>query len=137
MAAKKKPPQGSEFWQIIFPTLVGAVVILSLGLWFGLTGTSGNLARFAEISTVLLVIPVVLGTLLIGLLLFGLIYLVGRLIQGVPPITERILILLEKIRDGAKLGTKSVAKIVIEPAAALAIFQPKKKRQDPDISLND
>ena len=137
MAAKKKPPQGSEFWQIIFPTLVGVVVILSLGLWFGLTGTSGNLARFAEISTVLLVIPVVFVTLLFGLLLFGLIYLVGRLIQGVPPITERILLLLEKIRDGAKLGTKSVARLVIEPAAALAIFQPKKKRQAPDISLND
>jgi len=137
MAAKKKPPQGSEFWQIIFPALVGAVVILSLGLWFGLTGTSGNLARFAEISTVLLVIPVVFVTLLFGLLLFGLIYLVGRLIQGVPPITERILLLLEKIRDGAKLGTKSVARLVIEPAAALAIFQPKKKRQAPDISLND
>lgn len=137
MAAKKKPPQGSEFWQIIFPALVGAVVILSLGLWFGLTGTSGNLARFAEISTVLLVIPVVFVTLLFGLLLFGLIYLVGRLIQGVPPITEWILLLLEKIRDGAKLGTKSVARLVIEPAAALAIFQPKKKRQAPDISLND
>jgi len=137
MAEKKKPPQGSEFWQIIFPTLMGAVAILALGLWFGLTGTSGNLARFAEISTVFLVIPVAFAALLFGLLLFGLIYLVGRLIQGVPLITERILTLLEKVRDGAKLGTRSVARLVIEPAAALAIFQPKKKRQDPDISLND
>lgn len=137
MAAKKKPPQGSEFWQIIFPTLVGAVAILFLGIWFGLTGTSGNLARFAEISTVLLVIPAALTALLFGLILFGLIYLVGRLIQGVPPITEKILALLEKIRDGAKLSTRSVARLVIEPAAALAIFQPKKKRQDSDISLND
>jgi hypothetical protein len=137
MVAKKKPPQGSEFWQIIFPTVVGAMVVLSLGIWFGLTGTSGNLARFAEISTVLLIIPVVLAALLFGLLLFGLTYLVGRLITGIPPLTERILKLLEKIREGTTKATRSAASLVIEPAALLAIFRPKQKHQDSEISLND
>lgn len=137
MADKKKTPQGSEFWQIIFPTLVGAGLILAVGIWFGLTGTTGNLARFAEISTVLLVIPVGLAAILFGLLLGGLAYLIGRLIEGIPPLTGKVLGLLEQVQDGAKKASSTAARLVIEPAAALARFKPRRDRKDPKISLKN
>ena len=137
MAEKKKSSRGSDFWQIIFPTLVGAVLILALGVWFGLTASSGNLSRFAEISTALLAIPVYIAALLFALVLVGLIYLVSKLIRGIPQITGWILEVLDKIRGGAELGSKSIARLVIEPAAILAIFQRKRDRQDPEIKLND
>lgn len=137
MAEKRKSPRGSEFWQILFPTLIGAVLTLTVGIWFGVTGTSGNLNRFAEISTVLLVIPVLLAALIFGLLLGGSAYLIGRLIKGIPPLAEKVLGLLDKVRQGAKQASSAAASLVIEPLAALAIFRPKRDRQDPDISLND
>jgi len=137
MAEKNKSPRGSDFWQILFPTLLGAVLILALGIWFGLTASSGNLSRFAEISTALLVIPVCMAALLFALVLVGLIYLVSKLIQGIPPITVWMLEILDKIRAGAELGSRSLARLVIEPAAILAVFQRKRDRQDPEIKLND
>ena len=137
MAEKKKSSRGSEFWQILFPTIVGAVLLLALGVWFGITGSKGNLSRFAEISTVLLTIPVYIATLLFALILVGLIFIVSKLIQGIPSITGPVIQILDKIRDGAAQGTRSLARLVIEPTAILAIFQRKRDRRDPDIKLND
>ena len=137
MAEKKKSPRGSEFWQIIFPVLVGVGLILSLGVWFGFTGSTMNLSRFAEISIVLLAIPIYIAALVLGIVLVGLIYLVGKMIQGVPPITGRVLEILDRIKKGAVLGTRSLARVVIEPTAILAIFQRKPDRQDPEIKITD
>lgn len=85
----------------------------------------------------LLVIPVLLAALIFGLLLGGSAYLIGRLIKGIPPLAEKVLGLLDKVRQGAKQASSAAASLVIEPLAALAIFRPKRDRQDPDISLND
>jgi hypothetical protein len=137
MAEKKKSPRGSEFWQIIFPALVGAVLLLALGIWFGFTGSSGSISRFAQISTVLLAIPVYIISLLFALLLAGMIYLVGKLIQGIPPVAERLVNLLNRIRGSASQASKSLARVVIGPAAIMAIFQRKPKRQVEEIKLND
>jgi ABC-type dipeptide/oligopeptide/nickel transport system permease component len=135
--AEKKSPRGSEFWQIIFPTLVGAVLMLALGIWFGLTGSAGNISRFAHISTVLLSIPVFIVSLVFGLVLVGLIYLVGRLLGGIPPVAEKLLHFLDRIRDTAGRASRSVAKLVIEPTAKLAVFQRKSDPSVEEIKLND
>ncbi len=138
MAEKKKSPRGSEFWQIIFPALLAAVLILALGIWFGITGSAGNISRFAQISTVLLAIPVYAASLLFGLLvLVGLIYLAGKLIRAIPPVTERLGNILDRIQDSAERGTRSLARLVIWPAAILAIFQRKSDQPVEEIKLND
>ena len=111
--------------------------MLALGIWFGLTGSAGNISRFAQISTVLLSIPVFIASLVFGLVLVGLIYLVGRLLRGIPPVAERLLHFLDRIRDTAERGSRSVAKLVIEPAARLAVFQRKSDRPVEEIKLND
>jgi hypothetical protein len=137
MAEKKKAPRGSEFWQIIFPSVVGAVLLLVLGFWFGLTGSTGSLSRFAQISTVLLALPAYIAILLFGLVMVGLILLVGKLIQVIPTLTGWALELLGKIQKGANLGTSSLARLVIEPTAMLAIFQRKSAKKDQEIKLTD
>ena len=112
-------------------------MLLALGLWLGLTGSTGNLSRFAQISTALLAIPVYIAALLFGLVMVGLILLVGKLIEVIPTLTGWVLEFLEKIQKGAKLGTRSLAKLVIEPTALLAIFRRKSDRRDQEIKLND
>ena len=120
MAEKKKVPVGSSFWQIIFPTLIGALLLLLVGIWVILYTSPGNISRFAEISTVLLVIPVLFSSLLLMLLLGALIVLVLKIIQGLPTITEWILDKLEWVQKGVRAVSETTAVSVIRPAALLA-----------------
>ena len=120
MAEKKKAPVGSSFWQIIFPTIVGTLLLLLIGIWIILYTSPGNISRFAEISTVLLVIPVLFSSLLLMILLGGLIVLVMRIIQGLPTITEWILDKLEWVQKGVRAVSENATLPVIRPAAFLA-----------------
>ncbi|NQS92553.1 MAG: hypothetical protein HQ574_09105 [Chloroflexi bacterium] len=137
MADKKKTQAGSPFWQIIFPAVIGSLIILLLGAWIVLESNAGTVSRFAEISTVLLVIPVFFSSLLVLIVLGALIYLVLEMIAGLPSITSRILELLEKIQKGAEAISKSITRIFIEPTAFLAGFKRAKTKEDPDIVLKD
>jgi len=120
MAEKKKTPAGSFFWQIIFPTLIGTLLLLLLGIWIILYTSPGNVSRFADISTVLLVIPVLFSSLLVMLLLGALIALVIKIIQGLPSITGWILDKLEWVQKSVQAISEIAAVPVVRPAALLA-----------------
>lgn len=120
MAEKKKAPAGSFFWQIIFPTLIGTLLILFVGISVILYTSSGNISRFSEISTVLLVIPVLFSSLLLMLLLVALIILVIKIIQGLPSITGWILDRLERVQKGVQAVSENAVIPVVRPAALLA-----------------
>lgn len=136
MKEKKKYPAGLNFWQIILPTLLGAVLIILAGLWFVLSAGPGNVTRFAEISTVLLVIPVLFFALLIGLILAGMIYAVNWIMNWIPKMTAPVLTILEKIRQAAGMISKNSARLVIEPASWMASFRREKPRADQEIQLD-
>jgi len=120
MAEKKKAPAGSVFWQIIFPTLVGTILFLLGGIWIVLYSSPGNIARFAEISTVLMVIPVLFGSLLVMVLLGALIALVLKVIEGIPPITEKILEVLQQIQKVIGGISKKAVVPIVRPSAVMA-----------------
>ncbi|MCK5795406.1 MAG: hypothetical protein KAH12_11905, partial [Anaerolineales bacterium] len=111
---------GSSFWQIIFPTLIATLLLLLVGILVILYTSPGNISRFAEISTVLLVIPVLFSSLLVMLLLGALIVLVIKIIQGLPTITGWILDKLERVQKGVRAVSENAAVPVICPAALLA-----------------
>ena len=136
MAEKKKAPAGSTFWQIIFPTIVGALLLLLLGIWIILYPGSGTVARFAEISTVLLAIPVMFSSLLLFLILGGLIVLVIRIIQGLPSITEWILDKLEWVRNIIGKVSDNAVIPVIRPAAFLAGLRRVFTKDNADIQID-
>jgi hypothetical protein len=136
MIEKKKPPMGSTFWQIIFPTLVGTLLLLLLGVWIILYSNSGNVSRLAEISTVLLVIPVMLSSLLLFLLLGGLIFLVVRIIKGLPSITEWILDKLEWVQNFVGKVSDNAVVPVVRPAAFLAGIRRLFTKDNSDIQID-
>ena len=116
MAEQKGSPAGSSFWQIIFPALIGFIIILLICVWVVMSISPGNLSRFAEISTVLLVLPVLFFSLIIMLILVAAVILVIRLIRGIPPITRQILEFLSKIQDGVRKISQLIMNPVIQPA---------------------
>jgi len=132
MAEKKKSSRGSEFWQIIFPALAGLILIGLLCAWVVVSASPGSLSRLAEISTVLLVLPIILVSSLAFLLLGGLIYLVQRLIQAIPPLTGKAVDFLRKIQSGIRGVADFIVKPVIQPSALLtgmrSIFSRKNTR---------
>ena len=115
MAEKNNGSRGSEFWQIFLPALIGLILIGLSGAWIVIQVSPANVTRFAEISTVLLVIPVILVSLSSFLILGLLIYLVQRLMGIIPPFTGRILEFLEKIRGAVVDISDKVVRPVIQP----------------------
>jgi len=137
MEKKKEHAVGSGFWQIIFPTIVGTIVILLVCVWVVIGVGVGNITRFAELSTVLLVIPVFFFLLIVMFVLGASIYLVVRLMHGLPSITSRILEFLEKIRDGVGKISDFVVKPVIQPTAILRGIKEVLPKRNPGTRSNN
>lgn len=137
MTDKKKSQAGSFFWQIIFPAFIGLVFVLLAGGWIVLKTSTGNVSRYAEISTVLLLIPVFFNALLVMVILGASVYLILRIIHGLPSITERILAILEKIQQSVTVFSKNLTKIVIQPTAFLAGFRRAPSKENQEINLNE
>jgi hypothetical protein len=136
MAEKKKAPAGSFFWQIIFPTLIATLLILLVGITVVLYTSPGKISRFAELSTVLLVIPVLFSSLILMLLLVALIVLVIKIIQGLPSITGWIMEKLEWIQKGVQAVSESAVVPVVRPAAFLAGIRRIFSKDNSDIKID-
>mgnify|MGYP000409609729 CR=1 FL=1 len=132
MAEKKESPAGSSFWQIIFPAAAGTIFILLICIWVASGVGAGNISRFAELSTVLLILPVLFFSLIILVVLCAFFVLSVKMIRGLPPITSRIVEFLNKIRDGVSRFSEIIVQPVIQPTAYLkglrAIFSREKSR---------
>lgn len=80
------------FWQIILPVgfsvlaCLGLIILISLATF----GAAGDVARWAAISTIWIVIPLLFAGLLLLLLLGGLIYLLARLLNILPTYTALV-----------------------------------------------
>jgi hypothetical protein len=84
-----------------------------------LNAGEGSISRWSEISTVLLVIPVLFLSLFPAAILVGLIVLVGKVYGAIPPVTQRILDFLNKIQSAIKKISKILVQPVIQPSALL------------------
>jgi len=81
-----------QFWlQIFLPMLVAILLIIAVAILTGLAafGENGGSPRWAAISTIWLVIPVMLFGLLFLVLLTGLVYLLARALKAMPPYTAK------------------------------------------------
>jgi len=75
--------------QIILPVIVSALVVIALTVLVSLAtfGMDGDVARWAAISTIWLVIPFILMGLIVLAILVSLIYLMARVLQIIPTYT--------------------------------------------------
>jgi hypothetical protein len=113
MAENQRNNQQESFWQIMFPLILGGLIILGLGAWIIWTAAGeGSVRQAADVSTVLLVIPVLVFAL-IPLALFGAgAYGIYRLRGVLPPYFQKVLQFIESIRAAVgKAADKSVEPI--------------------------
>jgi hypothetical protein len=75
-------------WQITIPVLIGALILISVGLMIALGAGIPQTSKIADISLIWLIVPAMIITLIFGAVLFSLIVLVVRLIQVLPLYTN-------------------------------------------------
>jgi FtsH-binding integral membrane protein len=81
-----------QFWtQIFLPMILTVVLIIAMAVITGIAafGANDNSPIWAAISTIWLVIPVMFFGLLFLVLVAGLVYLLARTLQVLPPYTSK------------------------------------------------
>lgn len=81
-----------QFWlQIFLPMILAVLLIIAIAVISGVAafGENGDAPRWAAISTIWLVIPVMFFGLIFLTILFGLVYLMIRALQVLPPYTSK------------------------------------------------
>lgn len=81
-----------QFWtQIFLPMILMVLIIIAIAIITGVAafGQNGDAPRWAAISTIWLVIPVMFIGLIFFIVLAGLVYLLARGLQLLPPYTSK------------------------------------------------
>jgi hypothetical protein len=113
------------FWQIIFPIVIGALILLTLaiGSWFVSYNTT---SQAANISVIWLFIPLLFFTLFFTFLLAGLAYGLIRLIGILPPyaaVVQNFFILVNlRVRHALDLAAEPVMKAASAQAMLSALL---------------
>lgn len=109
-------------WKILFPVIlssvlcIGLIVLINIATFRG----GGDVGRWAAISTMWIAIPTIIGMLIVLALLAGIIYLLAKLLNLLPPYTAKVQDFFYKIESHAKRGADAAAKPIISINAVAA-----------------
>jgi hypothetical protein len=110
------------FWQITFPVLLGVIALLAVSgvmIWAGLSG-SGNLSKWADVSLIWLILPVLVVFLLFLAVLGALVYAVILLLQVLPRYTYKAHQAFEAASGLVKRGSDAATEPVMRAASTAA-----------------
>ncbi len=100
--------------QILFPILLTALILVAIIVLTSIVTfrDNGDVARWAAISEIWLVIPVMIVGLVVLAILLAIIYLVVRLIGVIPPYSYQAQRIVYRIEGNVKRGAEMVFKPV-------------------------
>jgi len=112
-------------WQVILPVLLTGIFIIGLTILVSIATfrDGGDVGRWAAISTIWLVIPIMIAGLILFILLIGIIYLLARLLHIAPTYTG---LAQDYIHRGAHI-IKKVADAAVQPIFFLEGFSANVK----------
>lgn len=101
------------FWQIILPIALTVILCLALIVLINIAAfrNGGDVARWAAVSTIWIVIPIMIGLVIVLALLAGLVYLMAKLLRVMPRYTG----LAQEYVHKAALSIKRGADAVVKP----------------------
>ncbi len=101
-----------KFWQILFPLILGVLLILGMAVIVVLTATrstaGGSVSQWADASLLWLILPVMMIAIFGIVVLLGLIYLVAKLINILPTYTNLVQVYAELIAGKVSLVTRKI-----------------------------
>jgi hypothetical protein len=120
-------------WQIIFPVVLASVLFLALIVLINVATfrDNGDVARWAAISTIWIVIPIMIGLLIFLALLIGIVYLLAKLLHLTPAYTGLAQDYVFRAAGYIKRALDAVAKQILEINGVLASIQKFFKKLTP------
>jgi len=102
-------------WQIVMPIVLTALLIIAAIVLINIATfrDGGDVARWAAVSTIWVVIPIMIGLLIVFAVLGGLVYLMAKLLNITPAYTGQLQDLVYKIAGYIKRGADAVVKPVL------------------------
>jgi hypothetical protein len=109
-------------WQIILPVVLTALLLIALIVVINIATfrDGGDVARWAAISTIWIVIPIMIGLLVFTALLGGLVYLMQKLLNITPTYTGIAQDYVYIAQGYIKRATEAIVKPVLELNGILA-----------------
>lgn len=111
--------------QIILPMVLTVILIVALIVLINIATfrDGGDVARWAAVSTIWIVIPIMIGMLIFLVILGGLIYLLGKLLNITPTYTGMAQDYVRKAAVYIKRGADAAVKPVIQLKGFLATVE--------------
>lgn len=99
-------------WQIILPVILAALLFIALIVLIIIAASrgTGDVARWAAVSTIWISIPIILTSLILFAVLAGIVYLLIRLLQIAPVYTGKAQDFAYKVARTARRGADAIAK---------------------------
>ena len=120
-------------WQIILPITVTVILCIALIVLINVAAfrDGGDVARWAAVSTIWIVIPIMVGLVIVLALLGGLVYLMYKLLDITPTYTGLAQDNVHKAAAYIKRGADAVVKPIIGLNGILASINAFFERMKP------
>jgi len=120
-------------WQIILPITVTVILCIALIVLINLAAfrDGGDVARWAAVSTIWIVVPIMVGLVIVLALLGGLVYLMYKLLDITPTYTGLAQDYVHKAAAYIKRGADAVVKPIIGLNGILASINAFFERMKP------
>ena len=112
-----------ELWtRILIPLLVAVTIIVAIATLTGIATfhNNGDVERWAAISTIWIVLPIMVAGLMILIIFVGLVYGMARLLQLIPLYTGQAQKFIWRIEGTIKRGTEMAVKPILELEGLIA-----------------
>ncbi|MBU1660261.1 MAG: hypothetical protein KKD28_02170 [Chloroflexi bacterium] len=117
------------FWQITFPLIIGAILIVGLAVWTAIAAAQGgNVSQPADASLVFLLIPTLAMALILLVIIAGFAYAVIWLNKNIPPYARQAQDFFASARDIVRKGADKVVEPVLRIQSALAALRALRRK---------
>lgn len=123
-ATRKAPGHASyrrhrrQVWaQILLPVIIGALALMAapVAAWLTAMDGGGDISRWAAVSTMWLLIPLMIGALILLVIVSALAFITARISGWIPTYSYRI----QRIAVRAQAGTQRAAEMIRKPVLAV------------------
>ena len=117
-----KKHKRQTFWQITFPLIMTVLLILAVAVLVGFSafGEESGSGRWAAISTIWLVIPMMIIALIFLVVIIAMVYGMAHLLKITPPYTGKAQYYVNKAADKIQTAADTLTKPVMLGGGVLA-----------------
>lgn len=120
--------QRQVFWQVLFPVILGAIIIIALAVLVSMAATP-QVVRLSDISIIFLIMPTAIVGFLVLAIFGGFIFLQARIIKVLPQYARLAQLYLERFTAWLKKLADSAASPVVNIESAIAGLRSVFQRQ--------